>query len=606
LTLLTNNLPALVSYLDKDVRFVFCNAEYTKWFGKETFEIAGKHLSEIIGTETFENRKEYIARALKGEEVSFEAPTRHHKLGWRSTAVTYVPDKTEGAVNGFYAMISDLTIRKKEEEAILFQSRVLDQVNDSVIAVDNEMRITYLNQAAERQYKVKASDVKGRLLSDVYSYKWILPGDAAAAANSLNRDGVWRGENLHGLPDGSFLSVESVVSVLKDTDGHRSGMLAVIRDVTSRKKAEEALRNSEQLYRAIGESIDYGIWICDAEGNNTYASESFLKLVGLSQKECSSTGWIKTLHPDDADATIAAWKECVQKGVFWEREHRFLGVDGQWHPILARGVPMKDGSGNILYWAGINLDISELKRTENEIRENSERMNIAQLAATESEERFRTMADNIAQFAWMADEKGWIFWYNKRWFEYTGTTLPEMEGWGWQKVHHPDHVQRIVDSFSSSVQSGKLWEDTFPLRGKDGVYRWFLSRAIPVRNEEGRIIRWFGTNTDITELKQTQEVLQAQKQELARSNQELEQFAYVSSHDLQEPLRTVTSFSELLELQHADRLDAEGRRAYTGYFPERAEGAQSHSRPAGVFPRPHNQAENCTHRYGNNPAAGDQ
>ncbi len=125
----------------------------------------------------------------------------------------------------------------------------------------------------------------------------------------------------------------------------------------------------------------------------------------------------------------------------------------------------------------------------------------------ESAERFRTLADNMSQFAWMADEKGWIFWYNKRWRDYTGTTLEEMEGWGWKKVHDPAHVDRVVEKFKRSLDTGEPWEDVFPLRGKDGGYRWFLSRALPIRDESGKIIRWFGTNTDVTEQIAAEEAL---------------------------------------------------------------------------------------------------
>jgi PAS domain S-box-containing protein len=123
----------------------------------------------------------------------------------------------------------------------------------------------------------------------------------------------------------------------------------------------------------------------------------------------------------------------------------------------------------------------------------------AERAQRESESRFRTLADNIAQFAWMTDEKGSIFWYNKRWFDYTGTTLEEMKGWGWRKVHHPDHVDRVVAKITHCFETGEEWEDTFPLRCHDGTYRWFLSRAMPIHDETGKVVRWFGTNTDITQ-----------------------------------------------------------------------------------------------------------
>jgi PAS domain S-box-containing protein len=151
----------------------------------------------------------------------------------------------------------------------------------------------------------------------------------------------------------------------------------------------------------------------------------------------------------------------------------------------------------------------------------------------QAEERFHTLADNISQFAWMADETGWIFWYNQRWYDYTGSTFEQMQGWGWQSVHHPDHVQRVVEKISHCFQTGEEWEDTFPLRGKDGEYRWFLSRAVPIRDEQGKVRRWFGTNTDITEQRQ----LERQKDE----------FLSIASHELKTPVTSIKAYAQLLE-----------------------------------------------------------
>jgi PAS domain S-box-containing protein len=164
-----------------------------------------------------------------------------------------------------------------------------------------------------------------------------------------------------------------------------------------------------------------------------------------------------------------------------------------WHPL-------RDPKGEII---GVNVaaeEITERKRAEAVLAVNDK-------ALRESELRFRELADNISQFAWTADASGWIYWYNKRWHDYTGTTLKDMEGWDWQKVHHPEHVGRVVERIRRSFETGTPWEDTFPLRGKDGTYRWFLSRALPIRNEAGDIVRWFGTNTDVTEQVEAEEAL---------------------------------------------------------------------------------------------------
>lgn len=148
----------------------------------------------------------------------------------------------------------------------------------------------------------------------------------------------------------------------------RELLIRSIRYAIERKQAEQRVRESERLYRAIGESMDFGAWVCDAEGKNIYASPSFLQLTGLTQEQCSGVGWGEALHPDDLEDTLRAWRRCVRAGKFWDRQHRILGVDGEYHPVLARGVPVYDERGRITCWAGFNLDISDLKRAEEELK----------------------------------------------------------------------------------------------------------------------------------------------------------------------------------------------------------------------------------------------
>lgn len=162
------------------------------------------------------------------------------------------------------------------------------------------------------------------------------------------------------------------------------------------------------------------------------------------------------------------------------RQHK----DGRPVAVAVTVSPLRDRTGAIIGASKIAHDISETLDVRTRL-EDSERM-------------FRSLANNIPQLAWITDADGYIFWYNDRWYDYTGTTLDEMKGWGWTKVHHPDHVERVKARFQKSLDAGQDWEDTFPLRGKDGEYRWFLSRAQAVLDPQGRVWRWFGTNTDIT------------------------------------------------------------------------------------------------------------
>jgi PAS domain S-box-containing protein len=190
---------------------------------------------------------------------------------------------------------------------------------------------------------------------------------------------VWRDGSVHWLAGKGRL--------FHDEHGKPARFIGVNWDITARKEIEERLRASERLYRAIGESIPYGIWICDPEGRNTYASESFLALVGMTQEQCSGYGWVNALHPDDAEAALPAWEDCVRRQAGVNRELRFRGVDGRYHYTLVRGVPVRDDRGSVICWAGINLDIAELKQTENELQQKTAELS----AANQKLEQFAVM-----------------------------------------------------------------------------------------------------------------------------------------------------------------------------------------------------------------------
>ena len=158
----------------------------------------------------------------------------------------------------------------------------------------------------------------------------------------------------------------------------------------------------------------------------------------------------------------------------------------------------------IILTFGMILGVSIAAAAGWSVRPDSAARELAEQSERQVEDRFRNLANNISQLAWMADEKCSVFWYNERWYEYSGTTAEQMAGLGWKKVVHPDHLDRVVQELNRCFQSGEIWQDTFPLRGKDGSYRMFLARAVPIRDAQGKTLRWVGTDTDISELQNSQ------------------------------------------------------------------------------------------------------
>jgi PAS domain S-box-containing protein len=176
------------------------------------------------------------------------------------------------------------------------------------------------------------------------------------------------------------------------------------------------------------------------------------------------------------------------------------------------------------------------------------------------------MANAIPQLAWIANADGWIHWYNLRWYDYTGTTPEQMAGWGWQSVHDPVELPQVLERWQASIATGEPFDMTFPLRGADGVFRPFLTRGFPLKAAGGRVVQWFGTNTDVTEIKRAETLMAQLNQDLSHrtseleaANKELEAFAYSVSHDLRAPLRGIDGWTHALAEDYGDKLDATGR-----------------------------------------------
>jgi PAS domain S-box-containing protein len=360
--------------LDADWRFTYVNPQAEVLVGRNPGDLLGRIFWEefpgAVG-----NEFETCYRRVASERVS-SSVTSFYAEHERWYEVQVYP-ATPGGISAYFRDVTE-RVRAEEEVARLraeseqqrrLYEAVLSNSADFHFIAGLDARLLYTSWPLLTLLGKSADyDVTGRSIGELGYPDQLVQrlerqiGEVVASGQSVRDETPFTGA------DGER-HYEYILSPVIGRKGSIEAVAGSSRDITGRKQSEEALRESERLYRAIGESIDFGVWVCDPEGRNIYASESFLRLVGLTQEQCREFGWGNVLHPEDAERTMAEWKACVESGEQWDIEHRFRGVDGTWHPILARGVPVRNEHGRITAWAGINLDISRQKLVQEELRE---------------------------------------------------------------------------------------------------------------------------------------------------------------------------------------------------------------------------------------------
>ncbi|MDY7021470.1 MAG: PAS domain S-box protein [Cyanobacteriota bacterium] len=280
----------------------------------------------------------------------------------------------------------------------------------------------------------------------------------------------------------------------------------------------------------------------EADYQITYVSQTIQSITGYQPYQFIEKAkfWVKQVHPDDLEQILGQVSE-ISENQTKILEYRFLHQDGIYRWLRNELKLIDNRTDSSPEFLGYITDITERKQIEEALRD--------------SEERFRLMANNAPVLIWMANSEGVCNFFNQAWLDFTGRTLQQEYDTGWQVSVHPDDLQGLLNICPSKTGKIEPFVIEFRLRRWDGEYRWLFEKAVPQMTYEGEFLGYIGSCIDITERRQAEDLLFSLNRELLQSNRELEQFAHLASHDLQEPLRIVKIFTQLLAHKYQDDLE---------------------------------------------------
>ncbi len=500
--IILNSTGDLVTFLDREMRIQWGNHRAAALAGTSLPELRGRHCWEA-----FHGRSEpcpscpVVLASATGEPQSAELS----RPGGRTIFLRAYPIKNEdGCLLGTAEFVIDITERKRMEEALRESEARYARLAATVPGVLYEYtkgpglggRFTYLSPRCSEIFEVDARTIEDdieviRKMADLRDLRAI-----QEASQTASRTGAPHSAEVSiTTPSGRqkwlhFLSLPCPAA--EGAPEMRSGLIL---DVTERKRTDEALRESEEWLKLTIEATGAGTLQTVPYGP-AKVSARLRQMFGIRDDfEIDFDGFLRLVHLDDRDMVKETHSRTVDPAGDGRMDIEFRCVrpdgDTRWIALKSKAqFAEADGVSRAIRLAAVALDVTDRKREEQTLRG--------------SEERFHTLADNIAQLAWMADAHGEIFWFNRRCLDYTGAT-PDALQLG--RFLHPDHVGRVAEEMGRCFSTGELFEDTFPLRGKGGSYRWFLSRAVPVRDQAGQVVRWLGTATDVTDLREVEEAL---------------------------------------------------------------------------------------------------
>ncbi|WP_279482002.1 PAS domain S-box protein [Aureimonas sp. SK2] len=293
----------------------------------------------------------------------------------------------------------------------------------------------------------------------------------------------------HGFLEEVFFDIS--YSAVRDEAGSVAGVLCIVSETTGRVTSERRLAESESRFRNMADNAPVMLWVTDPEGRCTYLNRSWYDTTGQTPEAAEGFGWLDATHPDDADEAGRIFREANAAHSAFRLEYRLRHSDGRYRWAIDAASPRFDGSGTFLGFVGSVIDIDERRTSEDRLRA--------------SEAAFQTIANTIDQMIWTTQPDGFHDYYNNRWYEFTGMPYGSTDGEGWNGMFHPDDQERAWAVWRRCLETGEPYHIEYRLRHHTGEYRWVLGRAQPTRDPAGRIVRWYGTCTDIHDFKLAEE-----------------------------------------------------------------------------------------------------
>lgn len=527
-----------IAQTDLTGKFVLVNERFCEMVGRIKNELYAMRMQELThGVELPENVQLFKRAVTEG--IPFRIEKRYVRPDgshiWVHNNVSLIKDPA-GKPMYIVAISQDITDRKKAEEALKESEQRF-----RTMAEASGILIAYTDEAGKAIYFNKQwLDATGRSMEDLIDFGWadlLHPDDKDGFINAYMDAFAKKVEMKREFrlmnKNGEYRWQLAIVSPRFGPDKSFAGFISSCIDITERKHAEEAQKASEGRFRIMAEAAPNLVWTLTKDGSLTYMNQYGLDLLNTTLADMVRDNWPPYVHPDDLGPVSAAVREAFAARANFRFEYRIRSHNNEYRWVLSSANPVFWADGTFDGYVGTSVDITERKHAEE--------------ALQAAEEHWRTLANKMQNLVWMAEPNGDIFWYNKRWYEYTGTTPEEMVGWGWQKVHDAEELPKVMERWQRSINTGGPFEMVFPLKGTDGVFRPFLTRVVPITDNTGSIIRWFGTNTDITEQIKVEEELKQAQQTLKLLMQKKDEFMAVASHELKTPLTTVKASLQLLE-----------------------------------------------------------